>query len=171
MTSRMPDCPFMASWLLLFIIIFLQHMELYAFCWISFSRLCDSALSTLLLHIGRSTAVPTLIVLLLNDAYSFHSGWKEMKVSALLTSAGINIGICALLLCLYSILRKQPGNAHVYFGRKLARDNYHSRDPFIYERLVPSIGWILKAWVSTENDIMADAGLDSVVFLRLLVFR
>lgn len=93
-----------------------------------------------------------------------------MKVSALLTSAGINIGICALLLCLYSILRKQPGNAHVYFGRRLARDNYQRRDPFIYERLVPSISWILKAWVSTENDIMADAGLDSVVFLRLLVF-
>ncbi|XP_058067477.1 CSC1-like protein RXW8 isoform X6 [Magnolia sinica] len=95
-----------------------------------------------------------------------------MNISALLTSAGINIGMCALLLCFYSILRKQPGLVNVYFGgRLLAQENIMLPDAFRFEMLLPSPSWILKAWKSTEDDILAAAGLDAVVFLRLLVFR
>ncbi|XP_058067476.1 CSC1-like protein RXW8 isoform X5 [Magnolia sinica] len=94
-----------------------------------------------------------------------------MNISALLTSAGINIGMCALLLCFYSILRKQPGLVNVYFGgRLLAQENIMLPDAFRFEMLLPSPSWILKAWKSTEDDILAAAGLDAVVFLRLLVF-
>ncbi|XP_072988247.1 CSC1-like protein RXW8 isoform X4 [Typha latifolia] len=93
-----------------------------------------------------------------------------MKISALLTSAGINIGLCALLLSLYSILRKQPGNVNVYFGRRLAQEHSRLRDSFILERFVPSPSWIMKALQYKEEEILDIAGLDAVVFLRILVF-
>ncbi|KAM7279034.1 hypothetical protein ACFE04_006168 [Oxalis oulophora] len=93
-----------------------------------------------------------------------------MQISALLTSAGINIGICVVLFSLYSILRKQPSNASVYFGRRLASGRSRSRDPFCIERFVPSPSWILKAWNTNEEEILAVGGMDAVVFLRIVVF-
>ncbi|KAL2898493.1 CSC1-like protein RXW8 [Bienertia sinuspersici] len=78
--------------------------------------------------------------------------WIEMELSALLTSAGINIGICSLLFSLYSILRKQPSNRNVYFGRKLAQMR------------------ISLAWETSEDVILAIGGLDAIVFIRTLVF-
>ncbi|PKA57045.1 DNA-directed RNA polymerase III subunit RPC2 [Apostasia shenzhenica] len=93
-----------------------------------------------------------------------------MNLAALLTSAGINIGICVLLLSLFSILRKQPGNAGVYFGRWLAEERSQRMEPFSLERLVPSPSWIAKAWECSEDEMLAVAGLDAVVFIRILVF-
>ncbi|PKA54237.1 DNA-directed RNA polymerase III subunit RPC2 [Apostasia shenzhenica] len=93
-----------------------------------------------------------------------------MELAALLTSAGINIGVCALLLSLYSVLRKQPGNASVYFGRRLAEERTRRLETFILERLVPSPSWLAKAWGYSEEEILALAGLDAVVFLRMIVF-
>jgi calcium permeable stress-gated cation channel len=94
-----------------------------------------------------------------------------MNISALLTSAGINIGVCVLLLSLYSILRKQPENVNVYFGRRIAEEHSRLRDAFVLERFVPSPSWILKALQYTEEEILAVAGLDAVVFLRIVIFR
>ena len=96
---------------------------------------------------------------------------KEMKVGGLLTSAGINIGLCVLFLSLYSILRKQPQNVKVYFGRRIAEEHNRLRDAFILERFVPSPSWIVKSLRCTEEEILATAGLDAVVFNRILVFR
>ncbi|WOL16994.1 CSC1-like protein RXW8 [Canna indica] len=94
-----------------------------------------------------------------------------MKLSALLTSAGINIGFSALFFCLYSILRKQPGNLYVYFGRRLNQDeNDEYSDPFTLERFVPSASWIVKAWELSEEELLSIGGLDAVVFLRIFVF-
>ncbi|XP_057973973.1 CSC1-like protein RXW8 isoform X4 [Malania oleifera] len=93
-----------------------------------------------------------------------------MNISALLTSAGINIGVCVLLLSLYSVLRKQPGNVSVYFGRRLAQVRTKRSDPFCFDRLVPSPSWIVKAWETSEEEILAVGGMDAVVFLRILVF-
>ena len=95
-----------------------------------------------------------------------------MEISALLTSAGINIGFCCALFLLYSILRKQPSNKNIYFGRKLAQlRSSKCNDPRWFERFVPSPGWILKAWKTSEDTILAVGGLDAVVFMRMLVFR
>ena len=94
-----------------------------------------------------------------------------MKVGGLLTSAGINIGLCVLFLSLYSILRKQPQNVKVYFGRRIAEEHNRLRDAFILERFVPSPSWIVKSLRCTEEEILATAGLDAVVFNRILVFR
>ncbi|XP_062204517.1 CSC1-like protein RXW8 isoform X2 [Phragmites australis] len=93
-----------------------------------------------------------------------------MKIRALLTSAGINIGLCVLFLSLYSVLRKQPANVRVYFGRRIAEEHDRLREAFILERFVPSTGWIVKALQCTEEEILAAAGLDAVVFNRILVF-
>ncbi|CAD6206146.1 unnamed protein product [Miscanthus lutarioriparius] len=93
-----------------------------------------------------------------------------MKVGGLLTSAGINIGLCVLFLSLYSILRKQPQNVKVYFGRRIAEEHNRLRDAFILERFVPSPSWIVKSLRCTEEEILATAGLDAVVFNRILVF-
>lgn len=93
-----------------------------------------------------------------------------MKVGGLLTSAGINIGLCVLFLSLYSILRKQPQNVKVYFGRRIAEENNRLRDAFILERFVPSPRWIMRSLRCTEDEILATAGLDAVVFNRILVF-
>jgi hypothetical protein len=94
-----------------------------------------------------------------------------MKISALLTSAGINIGLCVLFWSLYSILRKQPAFVSVYFGRRIAEERRLLLEPFILERFVPSTGWIVKALQCTEDEILAAAGLDAVAFNRMLVFR
>lgn len=94
-----------------------------------------------------------------------------MDLSALLTSAGINTAICVILLSLYSILRKQPSNGSVYFGRRLASGGFRQKDSFILERFVPSPSWILKAWETTEEEILTIGGMDAVVFLRITVFR
>ncbi|VAI26450.1 unnamed protein product [Triticum turgidum subsp. durum] len=93
-----------------------------------------------------------------------------MKISALMTSAGINIGICVLLWSLYSVLRKQPAFVRVYFGRRIAEENRLLREAFILERFVPSTGWIVKALQCTEEDLLAAAGLDAIAFNRILVF-
>ncbi|XP_034674151.1 CSC1-like protein RXW8 isoform X3 [Vitis riparia] len=94
-----------------------------------------------------------------------------MKLYALLTSAGINIAFCAILLSLYSILRKQPSNVSVYFGRRLAQFSPKPHDPFCFERFVPSPGWMVKAWETSEEEILSVGGMDAVVFLRIVVFR
>ncbi|KAK8347596.1 hypothetical protein V6Z11_A06G029200 [Gossypium hirsutum] len=94
-----------------------------------------------------------------------------MDVSDLLTSAGINIAICVMLLSLYSILRKQPGNACVYFTRRLVSEPVRGTgDISCFERFVPSTGWIAKAWQATDDEILAVGGVDAVAFMRIVVF-
>lgn len=93
-----------------------------------------------------------------------------MEIAALLTSAGINISICIVLLSLYSVLRKQPANYCVYFGRRLVCGGARRYDPFWYERFVPSPSWLVKAWETSEDELLTAAGLDAVVFLRMVIF-
>lgn len=93
-----------------------------------------------------------------------------MDIGALLTSAGINTAICVVLLSLYSILRKQPSYVSVYFSRKFVSDPVRRNDPFCLERFVPSASWIMRAWRATDEEILAAGGVDSVVFMRIVVF-
>lgn len=94
-----------------------------------------------------------------------------MLVSALLTSLGINSGLCVLFFILYSILRKQPNNYEVYVPRLLAEGNSKRRSQFNLERLIPSAGWITRAWKLSEEEILSSSGLDAVVFMRVITFR
>lgn len=93
-----------------------------------------------------------------------------MIVSALLTSVGINVGLCVLFFALYSILRKQPGNVKFYVPRLVAEGRARGRSEFNIESLLPSPGWVRKALEPSEEDLLASCGLDSVVFMRIFIF-
>lgn len=93
-----------------------------------------------------------------------------MNIAALLTSAGINIVVCVVLFSLYSVLRKQPSNVNVYFGRKLANRGLKNVD-LSFERFVPSPTWVMRACDTTQEELLDIGGLDAVVFSRMLVFR
>lgn len=121
-----------------------------------------------------------LILLLFNSqelaVYPFFlwSSWdskKEMLVSALLTSVGINTGLCFLFFILYSVLRKQPSNYEVYIPRLVAEGKSKRRSHFNLERLLPSPGWVKKAWKLSEEELLSRSGLDAVVFMRIIIFR
>ncbi|KVH99651.1 hypothetical protein Ccrd_022111 [Cynara cardunculus var. scolymus] len=85
-----------------------------------------------------------------------------MDIPALLTSAGMNIGISVGMFSLYSILRKQPLNVKVYFGQRVSQGRTRN-ETLCFERFVPSASWILKAWEATEEDIFASGGMERVI--------
>ncbi|KAG5573393.1 hypothetical protein H5410_063159 [Solanum commersonii] len=93
-----------------------------------------------------------------------------MKLSALLTSAGVNISVCVVLLILYSLLRKQPTFVNVYFSQRFAQVRTRQLGDFNFERFVPSPRWILKAWEASDDEIVAAGGLDAFVLVRMIVF-
>ncbi|KAK4367569.1 hypothetical protein RND71_011361 [Anisodus tanguticus] len=93
-----------------------------------------------------------------------------MILSALLTSVGINLGLCFLFFTLYSILRKQPGNAEVYAPRLVAEGKSQQSSNFNLERLLPSAGWVTRAWRPSEAELLSTSGLDAVVFMRIFIF-
>lgn len=99
-----------------------------------------------------------------------------MELVDLATSAGVNIGLAVLFFILYSVFRKQPTNAGVYFTRHLLRERQRvkaageEKETFSLERLVPSAGWVKRAWDPTEEDILKSSGVDAVVFLRIFIF-
>lgn len=94
-----------------------------------------------------------------------------MILFALLTSVGINLGLCLLFFTLYSILRKQPSNITVYAPRLVAEHKIEQRRQFNLERLLPSPGWVRQAWQPTEEELLSLLGLDAVVFMRVFIFR
>uniref|UniRef100_A0A1D1XSZ1 Putative membrane protein C2G11.09 n=1 Tax=Anthurium amnicola TaxID=1678845 RepID=A0A1D1XSZ1_9ARAE len=93
-----------------------------------------------------------------------------MILSALLTSVGINLGLCFLFFVLYSVLRKQPENARVYASRQVVEGRAQQRSGFDIERFLPSPGWMRRAWAPSEDELQSVAGLDAVVFMRIIIF-
>uniref|UniRef100_A0A7C9ENG5 CSC1/OSCA1-like 7TM region domain-containing protein n=1 Tax=Opuntia streptacantha TaxID=393608 RepID=A0A7C9ENG5_OPUST len=93
-----------------------------------------------------------------------------MIVSALLTSVGINSGLCVLFFALYSILRKHAGYFHVYLPRLLAEKGIEQRHWFRVQQLLLSPGWVSRAWKFSEEDLLSISGLDAVVFMRIIIF-
>ncbi|KAK9105117.1 hypothetical protein Scep_021961 [Stephania cephalantha] len=93
-----------------------------------------------------------------------------MIVSALLTSVGINFGLCILFLTLYSILRKQVGNINVYAPRLAVEGNSKQTSHFSFESLLPSPGWVRRAWQASEEELLSSSSLDVVVFVRIFSF-
>jgi hypothetical protein len=79
-----------------------------------------------------------------------------MIVSALATAVGINLGLTVLLISAFSLLRRRPPFVSVYSPRR----------PY-----APLESWIAAAWRLSEDDVHAAAGLDGVVFVRIIVFR
>ncbi|CAL0321733.1 unnamed protein product [Lupinus luteus] len=93
-----------------------------------------------------------------------------MILSALLTSVAINLGLCFLFFTLYSILRKQPGNITVYASRLVVEGKVKEGGEFNLERLLPTAGWVRKAWEPSEEEFLSNSGLDAFVFMRIFIF-
>ncbi|KAH7849963.1 hypothetical protein Vadar_025702 [Vaccinium darrowii] len=87
-----------------------------------------------------------------------------MDLLGLMIATSINIGLCVVLFSFYAILRKQPGNTCLYFGRRRAQLWSKGRD----RKLVPR--WISEARQASDEQMLAKGGLDAVVFLRMITF-
>ncbi|KAK7243397.1 hypothetical protein RIF29_38192 [Crotalaria pallida] len=99
-----------------------------------------------------------------------------MNPHSLLASASINIGLAFIILSLFSILKKQPSNASIYFSRPLSRRQYipsfdsPSSSSSALHRFLPSISWISRSFRVTEDEILEAHGLDALVLIRLFKF-
>lgn len=85
-----------------------------------------------------------------------------MILSALLTSVGINVGLCFLFLTLYSILRNRPHNTELYVPRLAAEGKVLEEGT--------SLKWVKRAWQVSEEELLENSGLDAVVFMRIFIF-
>ncbi|XVF82089.1 hypothetical protein PTKIN_Ptkin16aG0016000 [Pterospermum kingtungense] len=94
-----------------------------------------------------------------------------MDSQGLLASVAINIGLAMVILFLFSILKKQPSNAPIYYPRPLSK---HQQvifpPPFSLCRFFPSFSWIPRAFRLTEDQILETSGLDALVVIRLFKF-
>ena len=87
-----------------------------------------------------------------------------MDAEGLLASAAINLGLALVALSLFSMLKKQPGNAPVYRPRRIAAgDGGAGLLPLGHGRLTPSFRL-------SEEDELRRHGLDALVVIRLFKF-
>ncbi|XP_027923075.1 CSC1-like protein At3g54510 isoform X2 [Vigna unguiculata] len=95
-----------------------------------------------------------------------------MNPHGLFASAAINMGLAFLILSLFSVLKKRPSNASVYYARPLS----HRRQIPVHfpssslRRFLPSLAWVFRAFRVTEAEILDAHGLDSLVIIRLFKF-
>ncbi|XP_031260944.1 CSC1-like protein At3g54510 isoform X2 [Pistacia vera] len=94
-----------------------------------------------------------------------------MNPLSLLASAVINISLAVIVLSLFSIYKKQPSNASIYYARRLSQNHHISFDhSFTISRFLPSLSWIPLAARVTEDEILQSSGLDALIVIRLLKF-
>ncbi|PON49714.1 Calcium-dependent channel [Trema orientale] len=97
-----------------------------------------------------------------------------MNPESLIASAAINIGLAMVVLSLFSILKKQPSNAPIYYARRLSNDMsfqmIHFEPSFTLRRFLPSVSWISRAFRVSETEILHNSGLDALVVIRLFKF-
>lgn len=94
-----------------------------------------------------------------------------MNPEGLLASAVINIGLAFIILSIFSIFKKQPSNAPVYYARRLSKQENITFDHSItLSRFLPSISWISRALRVTEDEIIDTGGLDALIIIRLFKF-
>ncbi|XP_058734862.1 CSC1-like protein At3g54510 isoform X2 [Vicia villosa] len=92
-----------------------------------------------------------------------------MNPHSLLASAAINIALALIVLSLFSILKKQPSLASIYYAHRLSHHHYIHFDSSLH-RFLPSISWISRAFHVTEDDFLQSHGLDALVIIRLFKF-
>ncbi|KAK8552668.1 hypothetical protein V6N13_121051 [Hibiscus sabdariffa] len=94
-----------------------------------------------------------------------------MDSYSLLASASINIGLAIVILFLFSVLKKQPSNAPIYYPRSLSkRHRIIFPPPRSLSRFFPSFSWIPRAFRVSEDEILEANGLDALVVIRLFKF-
>lgn len=95
----------------------------------------------------------------------------KMNPHSLFASAAINIGLAFIVLSLFSIFKKQPSTAPIYYARRLSkRHHIHFHHSLTFRRFLPSVSWIPRAFRVTEDEILETGGLDALVIIRLFKF-
>lgn len=94
-----------------------------------------------------------------------------MDSGSLFASAAINIGLAFIVLSIFSVLKKQPSNAAIYYARRLSLRHRIAFEPFTFHRLLPSVAWIPRAFRVSEDEILSSGGLDALVTIRLFKLR
>jgi hypothetical protein len=94
-----------------------------------------------------------------------------MNPESLTASAAINFGLAFIVLSLFSIFKKQPSNASIYYARRLSkRHHVHFEQSFTLSRFLPSVAWIPRAFRVTEDEVLDIGGLDALIIIRLFKF-
>ncbi|XP_062114891.1 CSC1-like protein At3g54510 isoform X2 [Humulus lupulus] len=98
-----------------------------------------------------------------------------MDAQSLIASAAINIGLAMVVLSLFSILKKQPSKAPIYYARRLSNDEsfqliHRDQSLSTLRRFLPSVSWIRRAFHVSETEILHTSGLDALVVIRLFKF-
>lgn len=81
--------------------------------------------------------------------------------SAFITSLAISFVIFLVLLVLFLILSRRPGNFNVYYPLRALR----GEGPFGSKR--GPFQWAVDAYRAKDEDLVAVAGLDAVVYIHL----
>ncbi|KAK3002657.1 hypothetical protein RJ639_019961 [Escallonia herrerae] len=91
-----------------------------------------------------------------------------MNAESLFASVAINIGLALVTLSVFSIFKKQPSNAPIYFARRLSLGQAHDiiLPRSTLHRLLPSIDWIHRALLVTEDEIIQTCGLDALIVIK-----
>lgn len=104
-----------------------------------------------------------------------------MNPESLIASAAINIGLAVVILSLFSILKKQPSYAPIYYPLRLSQSQSQSQrhrhrhvpnsdQPLTLRRFLPSLSWIRRAYRVSEDEILESSGLDALIIIRLFKF-
>lgn len=115
----------------------------------------------------------SIFIIFYSENQNKHSPWDWVKMNplSLLASAVINIGLAIIVLSLFSICKKQPSNASIYYARRLSQNHHISFDHSLsIPRFLPSLSWIPRAIRFTEDEILQTSGLDALIVIRLLKF-
>ena len=109
-----------------------------------------------------------------SSSFNFFAG---MNAQSLFASAAINIGLALITIFLFSILKKQPSNAPIYYSRRLSHrhpiPSHHHHNNWCCStllRFLPSVSWIPQAFRVSEDEILHTSGLDALVVIRLFKF-
>jgi hypothetical protein len=93
---------------------------------------------------------------------SFLNAEMVQQVS-FITSLVTSFVVFCILMVVYVILHRRPGNAVIYYPLRLLR----GEDAATVAKRHGAFTWIIEAFRATDDDIAAAAGLDAAVYLHL----
>lgn len=86
---------------------------------------------------------------------------KMTAISSFITSLATSFVVFVILVLLFLILSRRPGNAHIYYPLRALRGEL----PLSKRRGV--FTWAIEAFKVSEKELVARAGLDATVYIHL----
>lgn len=86
-----------------------------------------------------------------------------VQQASFITSLVTSFVVFCILMLVYVILHRRPGNAVIYYPLRLLR----GEDPATVAKRHGAFSWIIDPIKATEDDIVATGGLDAAVYMQL----